>query len=224
MSYSPPTPEAKPIISIEFWLSQPVKIAFRARPDYTRQMLPRICISVCWAIYLLYWFISAIGIKRVAERQPWKNEAHYRFLTMVGVVFLIVQRWPHPLSAQIWDQTLPIVWTGIAVCYLGLIIAIWARWTLGGNWSANVTFKKDHELIERGPYHYVRHPIYTALILMCMGTAICKNTLAGWLGTVTLTISFWIKLQLEEAVMRTHFPSEYPSYEKRVKRLIPFVL
>lgn len=199
-------------------------IAFQAQRHHTVRMTTRWCLSACWVIYLLYWFISAIGVKRVAERQSRKNEFEYRLPTLIGGVLLIGQNWPSPLNAELWNRTPLIDWIGVAACFLGLLIAIWARRTLAGNWSATVTFKQDHELIECGPYRYVRHPIYTGILLMCVGTAICKDRLAGLLGVAILSVGFWIKLQQEEVLMRNHFPAEYPSYEKRVKRLIPFVL
>ena len=52
----------------------------------------------------------------------------------------------------------------------GLIVALWARTILGTNWSSNVVLKEQHELIERGPYRFVRHPIYTGVLLMVLGT------------------------------------------------------
>jgi len=47
---------------------------------------------------------------------------------------------------------------GASICVLGLLVTLWARWTLGGNWSSAVTFKKGHELIRTGPYRFVRIP------------------------------------------------------------------
>ena len=49
---------------------------------------------------------------------------------------------------------------------------MWARQTLAGNWSSDVTFKQGRELVKTGPYRFVRHPIYTGLLVMCLGSAI----------------------------------------------------
>ena len=80
-----------------------------------------------------------------------------------------------------------------------------------------------HELIQRGPYRYVRHPIYTGILTMCFGTAIEIGRLGGWLALPLVMFAFWIKLKQEEALMLRHFPDEYPDYQKQVKALIPFV-
>ena len=113
---------------------------------------------------------------------------------------------------------------GNVICVAGLFVTLWARWTLAGNWSSDVTFKEGHELIETGPYRFVRHPIYTGLLIMCVGTAIEIGMLRGILGLALMTLGFWIKLKQEERLLMRHFPEEYPAYSKRVKALVPYVL
>jgi len=112
---------------------------------------------------------------------------------------------------------------GLMLTVLGLALAIWARVVLGRNWSGHVTFKENHELILRGPYAFVRHPIYTALLLMFLGTAIAVGTSSSLLGVPILFLSFWIKYRQEEAFMIAHFGDQYRDYMKRVKAIIPFV-
>ena len=108
-------------------------------------------------------------------------------------------------------------------CVLGLIVCIWARATLGRNWSGAVTLKQDHELIERGPYRWVRHPIYTGLLLMFLATALLLGRTGGLIGVVLVFLSFWIKLGDEEKVMLKQFPDQYATYQRRTKRIIPFI-
>jgi protein-S-isoprenylcysteine O-methyltransferase Ste14 len=84
--------------------------------------------------------------------------------------------------------------------------------------------KENHELIVRGPYRLVRHPIYTGLLAMLIATAIEQGHIAAMIGLVLVFISFWIKLNGEEEVMRKQFPDQYAAYAERVKRIIPFLL
>jgi protein-S-isoprenylcysteine O-methyltransferase Ste14 len=106
----------------------------------------------------------------------------------------------------------------------GLFVTVWARRTLAGNWSSDVTFKQGHELITTGPYHFVRHPIYTGLLVMALGTAVAAGHLRFWLGLVMVGLGFWIKLKQEERLMLRYFPEQYPVYQKQVKALVPFVI
>jgi protein-S-isoprenylcysteine O-methyltransferase Ste14 len=101
---------------------------------------------------------------------------------------------------------------------------IWARRTLAGNWSSNATFKQGHELIRHGPYRFVRHPIYTGLLTLGVGTSIEIGRLRGWAALPLMLVALLIKLKQEEALLLRHFPKEYPDYKKQVKALVPFVI
>ena len=91
---------------------------------------------------------------------------------------------------------------GAALTFAGLAFAIWARFIIAGNWSSYVELKRDHELIVAGPYRYVRHPIYTGLLLAFAGSALAVGEWRGVLAVVIVAASFWRKLRLEEAIMR----------------------
>ncbi len=113
---------------------------------------------------------------------------------------------------------------GAALTFAGLLFSVWARFELAGNWSDFVQVKHDHELIVGGPYRWVRHPIYTGLILMFVGTALAVGEWRGVVAVAVAAASFWRKLRLEEAVMRRQFGETYAQYAERVPALIPFVL
>jgi len=87
-----------------------------------------------------------------------------------------------------------------------------------------VTFKQDHELIESGPYALARHPIYTGLIVMALGTAINYGRAIGFALLAALCGGLWWKARQEERIMSTHFPEAYAAYKMRVRAIIPFVL
>lgn len=86
-----------------------------------------------------------------------------------------------------------------------------------------MTFKENHELVQSGPYALVRHPIYTALLLMYLGTALAIGTVGALIGLPIFFLSFWIKFRQEEVVMITHFGDQYVEYRKRVRAIVPFV-
>ena len=127
-------------------------------------------------------------------------------------------------APRLWIPTPSSEWLGAAVVLLGLFVTVWARLTLGSNWSGAVVFKQDHELIERGPYRFVRHPIYTGILLMALGSAILQGRISSFVFCALLLIGFWFKLRAEEELLTRHFPEEYPRYRQRVRGLIPFVL
>jgi Isoprenylcysteine carboxyl methyltransferase (ICMT) family len=73
-----------------------------------------------------------------------------------------------------------------------LLLALWARVTIGRNWSASVTLKKGHELIRTGPYALVRHPIYSGFLLMIIGTMIFIGRLVGIIVVAATIAGFWM--------------------------------
>jgi protein-S-isoprenylcysteine O-methyltransferase Ste14 len=104
------------------------------------------------------------------------------------------------------------------------LFAAWARVTLGRNWSATITVKQDHDLITSGPYRFVRHPIYTGLLLGLAGIAVARGEWRGVLGVVLAFGAFWRKLRIEERWMREQFGGAYDEYSRRVAALIPRIL
>jgi len=180
-------------------------------------IVSNLTILACWLILFAYWIAKGRGVKPVVEQQSRAATRTYRIPLLLGGILL----WAHlrysPVT-QLWRAF------GAAACAAGLLVAVWARRTLAGNWSRSVTFKQGHELVQAGPYRFARHPIYTGMLLMCSGSAIAGGRLHCWLGFLIICAGFWIKLRQEESLMLRHFPDEYPAYRTRVKALVPFLL
>ena len=178
----------------------------------------------CWVVFLAYWAISALKVKAIAERgSRWSAFAH-RIPLGFSCFLLIDSHLPPLMNLSVTPHGNWMLIIGGLVCGLGLFVSLWARWSLAGNWSGDVTFKQEHELIKSGPYRFVRHPIYTGMLTMCLGTAVDIGQLRGWLALLIMTVTFWIKLKQEERLMLQHFPSEYTAYQQQVKALVPFVI
>jgi protein-S-isoprenylcysteine O-methyltransferase Ste14 len=110
---------------------------------------------------------------------------------------------------------------GVVVTAAGLGFAIWARAYLGSNWSASVTVKAGHELIQAGPYRWVRHPIYTGMILAALGTALELREVRGLIAVPLIYLGFRIKSGIEERMMRQTFGAEYDAYSHRTGQIAP---
>ena len=183
----------------------------------------RLFIECLWLAWLAYWLVMAFAVKRTIERG---GLIGYRVATIVIVVGLIAAgRLLHVSShSQLWQTTLALGVLTDCIVAAGAAFTVWARITLGRNWSAEVTFKQDHELIESGPYALVRHPIYTGLIAMGLGTAINYGRPIGFALLIGLCGGFWWKARQEERIMSRHFPDAYAEYKARVPAIIPFLL
>ncbi len=111
----------------------------------------------------------------------------------------------------------------VLLCAAGFGFAWWARIHLGQLWSAFVTRKADHRIVDTGPYGIVRHPIYTGIILAAIALAIVKGTLIAIGGALLAAFGFWVKARLEEGFLREQLGAEaYDAYRRRVPMLVPF--
>ncbi len=125
----------------------------------------------------------------------------------------------------LWPFTPAAGIVGDALALAGLVLSVWARITLGTNWSANVVVKEDHAIIDRGPYRSVRHPIYSGVLLMILGTAVLWGTLAGFLLLVVALAGFAVKARSEERLLTEYLGDSYSDYKRRVRwAVIPRVL
>jgi protein-S-isoprenylcysteine O-methyltransferase Ste14 len=184
--------------------------------------------SGVWLLWLVYWGISAVGVKAAVRVES----GFSRFVKyMLPIIVAVVLLWDSYgwLRGTILDQRfvparLWIVWLGFVLTVGGLAFTCWARIILGRNWSGVVQLKQDHELITRGPYRIVRHPIYTGLLLAFLGSAIAVGEWRALLATVIVGLSFWRKLRLEERWLCELFGDQYRGYMMRVKALVPWVL
>lgn len=175
-----------------------------------------------WIAWFAYWLISATATKVTRRREsPWSRLA-YTLPLLVGVSLIT---WPRLDLGWFSSPLLPDApWRyllALGLVLAGLLFTVWARVHLGSNWSATVTQKEGHELIRSGPYAYVRHPIYTGLLVALLGSAIGCGEPRALLGLVLVWFSFVHKLQLEEQFMRELFADQYQRYSAEVPALIP---
>lgn len=179
----------------------------------------------CWVVFVAFWALTALRTKRTVHRQDLAARLSYSIPTFAGAWLLLKgSSDPRPLADRILPHAVPLLAVALLVTFAGLLLALWARVTLGGNWSGQVTFKENHELIRHGPYAHVRHPIYSAILTMLLGSAVAIGTLGALAGLPLVLAGVWLKLGQEEALMTRHFPAEYPAYRSQVRALIPGLL
>ncbi|MGA8271936.1 MAG: isoprenylcysteine carboxylmethyltransferase family protein, partial [Candidatus Sulfotelmatobacter sp.] len=119
--------------------------------------------------------------------------------------------------------TVNIAALGFALIVFGVAFGIWARLTLGSNWSGTVTLKDNHTLIRRGPYRIVRHPIYTGILAALIGSALERGLRRSLIALPLCGLGFWLKIMTEEQFMVQRFGETYLQYKQQVKALVPFL-
>jgi protein-S-isoprenylcysteine O-methyltransferase Ste14 len=175
----------------------------------------RAAIGIVWIVFWVGWLLAATSANasRAGRRFPVGG------LSAVAVIVLIRVLPNGALS--IHSRGLGVV--GLVVFALGLALAVWARVYLGRNWGMPATVRAEPELVTSGPYRFVRHPIYTGILLGVLGTALATNVI-GLAILAVLTVYFYWAATVEERNMTETFPTAYPEYRSHTKMLIPFVL
>ncbi len=176
----------------------------------------RTAIAIAWIVFWIYWLASAFGVK---EGRASRRRIPLNGLSALAVVLLL--RVFRGGSLAVHSPVLAAI--GAVVFASGIALAIWARLHLGSNWGMPMSQKAEPELVTSGPYRFVRHPIYSGLLVALLGTALATN-LIGLIVVAILGGYFYYSASVEEKNLTATFPTAYPAYRAGTKMLIPFVL
>lgn len=182
-------------------------------------------IGYVWEILGLVWLAGLGFTKRTVRSEPIGSRLFQMAFILLGFTLLgstwLSAGW---LGKHFLSPTQGLQITGLILTIGGCLFAIWARITLGSNWSGRAAVKAGHELIVTGPYSVARHPIYTGLLLASAGTALAAAEWRCVLGFALIASMLAAKIGQEEKLMMQAFPDMYPRYRQRVKALIPGLL
>jgi protein-S-isoprenylcysteine O-methyltransferase Ste14 len=170
----------------------------------------------------LVWVVMAFRTKRTLRHQ--RSWLRAWLVVLIAGVLILPRFQGSGTQSLLWERSTPLGLLALLMVAGGAAFGVWARLTIGTNWSGNVTFKEGHELIQSGPYRYVRHPIYSALLLMGLGSALYYAQAFGFALLGFALVVFVAKMRLEEKLMTEHFGDQYVDYRRRVKALIPLIV
>jgi protein-S-isoprenylcysteine O-methyltransferase Ste14 len=173
-------------------------------------------LAIAWLVFWVGWLVAALGAKK---GRGGARQIPLRGLAALAVILIF--RVFRGGGLEVHSLVLGVI--GVAVFATGIALAIWARVYLGRNWGMPTSQKADPELVTSGPYRFVRHPIYSGLLVGVLGTVLATN-LIGLIIVGVLGAYFYYSASVEERNLTATFPTTYPAYRDRTKMLIPFVL
>jgi protein-S-isoprenylcysteine O-methyltransferase Ste14 len=186
---------------------------------------PDAIIRGSWEVLVLYWFVSSISKKVTRKRQPSLERILYLLYMAFAFTFILFaypkEAWFGPLSRRFVPDELWVSQWGAVITVAGVAFAIWARWHIGRNWSAEVTIKKDHQLIRTGPYERIRHPIYTGILLALLGTVIAVGEYRALVCFALTTAGFVFKAKREEEFLAVEFGAAFEEHKRHTGFFLP---
>jgi len=184
---------------------------------------PGLVIIIEWIAFAASWLLAATWSSAVATRLRTRRAIAYRSLQIAGAVLLGVPAHGYQGPLRLWLVTRTEAWSCVLIIAGGFSFAWWARWHLGALWSAQVTTKEGHHVVDNGPYSIVRHPIYTGILVAVIATAAAKGTIPGLAGLLLIALGVWMKARLEETWLSGQIEADaYQLYRRKVPMLIPF--
>jgi len=185
-------------------------------------------VNIGWLVFALVWAMAAVTAKRSARGPGWGGQVGVR-VTAAVFIYLLIRAiragWgASVLSTVVSALSNPVLnVAGLVLFVAGIGLAVWARLYLGRNWGMPMSLRQGHELVTSGPYRFVRHPIYSGILLAVVGSILVGEF--WWLAVLPVVIVYFVYSALtEERMMGEQFPGAYPEYMKRTKMLIPFAL
>ena len=108
---------------------------------------------------------------------------------------------------------------------LGFLISLSARISLGANWAHGAEYQivKKQELITRGIYKFIRHPIYMGLLFAIIGIELIAHSYLVIPAVIAFCIGMYRQSKKEEKLLIKHFGSQYKDYMRKTKMFFPLL-
>jgi len=181
-------------------------------------------------IVIQFYFASRVRLagermpadRKAIEREGWRyavvRAVRSSFLIVFLVLYAINPPWLGLLSVPFPDW---LRWIGVALGVVSLAVYTRSRASLGKEWSSHLQMREKHHMVTAGPYAWIRHPIYLALMGFLTGIALVT---ANWFFIAFLMVSIVdlaLRIPKEEQMMIEEFGDEYKAYMQRTGRLLP---
>jgi protein-S-isoprenylcysteine O-methyltransferase Ste14 len=185
-------------------------------------MIWRYLIEGPWIVFGVVWVAGALKTRRTVSQESLASRCAFIFVEVLGFVLLFSDLLGIGILGHlVIPRTYTVAIVGVALTWLGIALALWARWHLGQYWSGRVTLKEGHKLIRSGPYARMRHPIYSGIGLAALGGAFTIDEWRCVAGVTLIVLGYWMRARKEEAMLVTQFGEAFQEHCQHTGFLAP---
>ena len=175
----------------------------------------------CWGAVALAWLACVIYYESQAPAEQTRKAYASPLWISTAIMVTVSVAVPRTDWRSLTFYGPPARILGLAILLAATALTIWARLTLGAMWSAAPAVKQEHKLRTGGPYAVTRHPIYTGLLGMMLGSLLLAGAGRWIVAFPVYLVLLEFKIRIEERLMLAEFPDDYPRYRRRVPQLVP---
>jgi protein-S-isoprenylcysteine O-methyltransferase Ste14 len=175
-----------------------------------------------WLVWMVLWLAWAFFSKSTKRRESAGERLQHVIPVILGWALVFRKGFGGaPFSRRIFPENPTLLLVCVALTALGLLFSFWGRFALGSNWSGAVTIKRGHQLIRKGPYRWIRHPIYTGLLAAFLATAVTQGLASGILGFALVFAGIYRKALREERFLAQEFGDGFSEHRKHTGMFLP---
>lgn len=183
-------------------------------------MTNHLIIWICWGAFVFAWILGFVYNYFRAPNAV-KRHARYDWLIFAIIAWLVLHYVPAHYSTVAVFHATWLQGLGTLLLLVSTAFTLWSRWVLGKMWATDAEVKEGHELVTTGPYNITRHPIYSGILGMILGSALSLGQGLAFLGLIAAWVFFMNRIRNEEKLMVMTFGEQYTQYKDRVPQLIP---
>lgn len=171
------------------------------------------------ALFDVYWSAAAKNSAPTQSSES-KRSRQMHVIPLNLAILLLILSIPG-LTKRFAPASRVLTVVGLLVEAGGILFAIWARRTLGANWSGEVRIASGHQLVHSGPYAHIRHPIYTGILAMYLGAMLVSGEVHALIAMVVILLLYLRKIGLEEKVLAVNFGAVWEDWRRESWALLP---
>jgi len=179
---------------------------------------------------VIFWAIRKRK-QKIIKMVESRNETIFVRTTALIAYILIILSLSLKFGYINWRDVFPseehfliVVYIGIFITFAADFLMMWSLYNLGENWTMKVAVLENHELVTSGPYHYCRHPMYSAAYVYAIGIFFLSGYWVIGIGLLCMAIGASSRVRHEERQLVLQFGPKYVDYMKQIKNpFVPFL-